>query len=597
MKLQSISLSLLLLWGCTAPPVQPMATPVYANPAITADEFLGHIKYLSSDKLKGRRSGSPEDRIARDYIVKQFKAAGIDPLNPDGSYFQNYEFVQSLDLGPDNQLSFGGKTFTAGTDYTPLGFSSNESLTAEAVFVGYGFDIGDSLNWHDYDSVDVQGKWVVILRGGPDDNSAHTPFDNHMALRKKVLVARDHQAGGVIFISQPDDEDLIKLRYDQSFSGAGLPVIHVSNALATSLVSPTGKTVIELRDELNTTQAPISEPLGFSIEARIDLVKHMAPAANVVGIIPGNDPELKNQYVIIGAHFDHLGLGGPGSGSLKPDTVAVHNGADDNASGVAGVIEAGEYLSAHRDELKRSVILIAFDGEELGLLGSKYFTDEPLIDLKQVDLMINMDMIGRSVDHKLTIGGIGTSPDFETYMNEFNRAYQFQLGFSKEGYGPSDHASFYTKDIPVLFFFTGTHEDYHKPSDDWEKINAEDGQYVVSFAADVAQYYAATDDRVAFSEAGPKEESATSRRGFKVTFGVIPSYVSQTTGMALDGVKKGGPADKAGIQKGDVIIAIGGKDIKDIYDYMYRLGELKPGESVSVTVRRGTEEITLTIQL
>ncbi|MFQ6613286.1 MAG: hypothetical protein ACE5D1_00440, partial [Fidelibacterota bacterium] len=212
MKLQSISFVLLLLWGCAAPPSQAPVPAIDTNPEITADEFLGHIKYLASDELKGRRSGSPEDRIARDYIVRQFKAAGIEPLNPDGSYFQNYEFVKSLDLGSDNQLSFGGKTFTAGTDFTPLGFSSNGALDAEAVWVGYGFDIGDSLNWHDYDSVSVQGKWVVILRGGPDDNRAHSPFDSHLALRKKVLVARDHQAGGVIFVSQPDDEDLIKLR-------------------------------------------------------------------------------------------------------------------------------------------------------------------------------------------------------------------------------------------------------------------------------------------------------------------------------------------------------------------------------------------------
>ncbi len=597
MKIQSISLSLLLVWGCTSPPIQPVIPPIDTNPEITADEFLNHIKYLSSDELKGRRSGTPEDRVARDYIVRQFKAAGIDPLSPDGSYFQDYEFVQSLDLGPANQLSFGGQSYSAGLDFTPLGFSSNTELTADAVFVGYGFDIGDSLNWHDYDSVDVKGKWVVILRGGPDDNGAHSPFDSHMALRKKVLVARDHEAGGVIFISQPDDEDLIKLRYDQSFSGAGLPVVHVSNTLANNILSPLGKTVKDIRDELNITQSPLSSPLGMTIHAKVDLVKHMAPAANVVGIIPGNDPELKNQYIILGAHFDHLGLGGPGSGSLKPDTVAVHNGADDNASGVSGVIEAGEYLSAHRNELKRSIILMAFDGEELGLLGSKHFTSEPLIDLKQVDVMINMDMIGRSVDHKLTIGGTGTSPDFEVYMGEFNRGYQFELGFSKEGYGPSDHASFYTKDIPVLFFFTGTHEDYHKPSDDWDKINAEDGQKIVSFVADVAQYYAQEDDRIAFSEAGPKEESASSRRGFKVTFGVIPSYVSQTTGMALDGVKKGGPAEQAGMKKGDVIIAIGGKEVQDIYDYMYRLGELKKGQSVSVTVRRGDEELTLTVQL
>ncbi|RMF10470.1 MAG: M28 family peptidase [Candidatus Neomarinimicrobiota bacterium] len=593
----------MIVWSCTqAPQPTPSAPPqpsvaVDTNPAITADEFLHHIQYLSSDELKGRRSGSPEDKTAREYIEAQFQAAGILPLNPDGSYEQPYTFVKSLDLGPDNSLAIGGRSYQVGQDYTPLGFSATGGLAAEAVFVGYGFDIGDSINWHDYDDVDVTGKWVVIFRGGPEDDSPHSPFDAHLALRKKTLVARDHQAGGVIFVSEPDDEELLPLRYDQSFSGAGLPVIHVSNAVAAELLKPLGKSVTALRQELDDNRAPLSVPLATQIEANIDLVQHLANAANVVGFIPGSDPDLKNEYIVLGAHFDHLGLGGPGSGSLQPDTVAIHNGADDNASGVSGVIEAGEYLAAHRNELKRSVILMAFDGEELGLLGSKYFVNHPLVDLKQVDLMINMDMIGRAVDHKLTIGGVGTSPDFEIYMKEFNRAYQFALGFSQEGYGPSDHASFYTKDIPVLFFFTGTHEDYHKPSDDWEKINPEDGKKIVQFVADVIQYYSQDEERLAFAEAGPKEASETSRRGFKVTFGVIPSYVSQTTGMALDGVRKGGPADKAGMKKGDVIIAIDGKEVKDIYDYMYRLGELKKGQSVPVTVRRGEEEITLTVQL
>ncbi len=599
MKKRVLFFSLLMVWACTKPPVKPIApvTPaVDTNPEITSTEFLNHIKYLSSDDLKGRRSGSPEDKVSRDYIAAQFKAAGIQPLNPNGSYFQKYQFVQSLELGKDNQLAIGDKSYTVDTDFTPLGFSSSGDLTADAVYVGYGFDIGDSLNWHDYDGVETDGKWVVILRGGPDEEEAHSAFDMHLALRKKTLVARDHGAAGVIFVSQPDDDELIKLRYDQSFSGAGLPVIHVSKATAATLLAPLGKSVSGLMDELNSTRSPHSADLGVSVHANVNLVQHKADAANVVGIVPGNDPALKNQYVIIGAHFDHLGFGGPGSGSLAPDTVAIHNGADDNASGTSGVIEAGEYLAAHRDELKRSIVLMCFDGEELGLLGSKHFSEHPLVDLKQVDLMINMDMVGRCSDNKLTIGGVGTSPDFEVYMGEFNRAYNFNIGYSKEGFGPSDHASFYTKDIPVLFFFTGTHEDYHKPSDDWQKIDAEDGSKIVSFVADVAEYYSQDADKLPFEEAGPKEETSERRR-FKVTFGIIPSYVSQTTGLELDGVRKDGPADHAGMKKGDVIIAIDGKDVKDIYDYMYRLGELKKGQSVPVTVRRGEEELNLTVQL
>jgi len=484
-----------------------------------------------------------------------------------------------------------------GEDFTPLGFSSKGSLTANVVFVGYGFSIDDTITWNDYAEVGVNRKWVLIIRGGPEGDSPHSPFEPHLALRKKVLVARDHGAQGVLLVSPVGEPDeLIPLRFDQSQRGAGLPVLQIRQGVANQILRSVGTDLKTVQARLDSTQQPHSfETLAWA-SATVSIRVNKVRIANVIGIIPGSDPLLKKEYAVIGAHFDHLGMGGPGSGSLVQDTLVVHNGADDNASGITGVLEIGEQLTAHKKELKRSILLMGFNAEEKGLLGSKYFIEHPTVPLKNIVAMINMDMIGRMKDSSLTVGGVGTSPDLKTILNELNRTYNLKLNFSEEGYGPSDHASFYTQDIPVVFFFTGVHEDYHKPSDDVDKINLEGEVTVASLAADMARYLSQVEARPTFTEAGPKE-AQSERRRFKVTFGIIPSYASSATGLEIDGVKTGGPADNAGMQKGDIIIAIGGKDVKDIYDYMYRLSELKPGEVVAVTVQRETETLELSVQL
>ena len=291
-----------------------------------------------------------------------------------------------------------------------------------------------------------------------------------------------------------------------------------------------------------------------------------------------------------------MGFGGNESGSLSPDTLAIHNGADDNASGTAGVLELAGKLSANRNLLKRSILLMGYNAEEEGLLGSKYFVNNPTVDLSMIVSMINMDMIGRMSDKKITVGGTGTTSEFEMILKEVNKNHGLQLKMSPEGYGPSDHASFYVNDIPVLFFFTGTHTDYHKPSDDWQHINVQGEKQVVDLIYDLTLKLSNLDEKLAFTEAGPKEPNQ-SRRSFNVTFGVIPSYGSQAEGLEIDGARKDGPAANAGMQKGDVIIEISGKEIKNIYDYMYRLAELKAGQTVEVKVLRNNKELLLSVNL
>ena len=592
---QLSAFSFLFLYACSQIP----NPTIDLSPVITENEVLEHIKVLADDQLEGRFPGSKGSSRAINYIIRQFKAAGIEPAGESG-YLQEFDFITGVSLGKDNYLNIEKTAYTNAVDYTPLAFSSAGEVSAPVVFAGYGLSMDeDSLKWDDYSGVDAEGKWVLIFRGDPEPDNPHSAFARHAALRKKIVVARDNGAAGILFVSpyqnQFEPEELIPRKVNHRFSNAGLPALQITRAVADSLLLSVGASVKSIQEKIESTGKPYSFNIAETVSAKIDLVVSSVEIPNIIGILPGNDPVLKNEYIVLGAHFDHLGYGGTGSGSLQPDTVAVHNGADDNASGVAGIIELGERLAANRTALKRSVLLMCYNAEEEGLLGSKYFIKNPLVDLENIALMINMDMIGRYND-KLVIGGVGTSPDFETLLNEFNRSHQLEVSFSSEGFGPSDHASFYLEDVPVLFFFTGTHEDYHKPGDDWNKINAEGEVHILNYVYDIALYLNQLDEKPVFTEAGPKEQDSP-RRSFKVTFGIIPSYGSSSSGMEIDGVKKGGPAEAAGIQKGDIIIAINGGEIKDIYDYMYRLAELKAGQEVTVSVRRGEENIDLKLQL
>jgi aminopeptidase YwaD len=324
-----------------------------------------------------------------------------------------------------------------------------------------------------------------------------------------------------------------------------------------------------------------------------------AATSNVVAEIRGTDPVLKNEYLVIGAHYDHLGMGGPGSGSRQPDTIAVHNGADDNASGVAAVLELAEALEAERKSLKRSVLFVLFTAEEMGTLGSKYFVDNPIVSIKQIKYMINLDMVGRmKTDEKaISIGGTGTAIGMEELLNKFAAGRDFTVKMNPEGYGPSDHASFYSKDIPVLFFMAGMHEDYHTPRDDANRLNYGGEKAIADYILDVARELDNRTDAMAFKEAGPKTQPQGGRR-FKVTFGIMPDFTSSNVkGVRAEVVMPNRPASRAGMKKGDIIVSIEGKPVNDIYEYMHRLGELRVGDRVSVEVLRDGKKEILIVEL
>jgi hypothetical protein len=487
-------------------------------------------------------------------------------------------------------------------DFIPIGSSGNGSVNEDVVFIGYGFDINDSLSWHDYADVDVRGKWVLLLLDGPDGDSPHSPYGRHKTLYNKIIAARDRGASGILFMNRleiADDNNLMPLQYRQSSSTAGLPVIQITHSVANEILINHDQSITALRSKLDEQLIPLSFLVDCKVSANVNLKFAKETASNMIGLIEGNDPVLKDEYIVVGAHFDHLGLGGRRSGSLDPDTLIIHNGADDNASGIAGILELSHRLMSNRHLLKRSVLVICFDAEEKGLLGSKYYAENPVRNISNTAMMVNMDMIGRLNDNPVILGGVGSSRIFENIIADAceNHTLDIETNMGGMEFGRSDHASFYRENIPVLFFFTGAHEDYHKPTDDWDKIDYHGEKEVLDFIYDLIIDVSQLEEKPAFAEI--KTNTVNDHNPvFKVTFGVIPAYGSQKVGLEIDDVsKKDGPAAKAGMKKGDVITAINGKDVRNIYDYMTRLADLKSGQKVKVTINRDDDEIELILEL
>jgi aminopeptidase YwaD len=564
---------------------------------ITTNELQDHIKYLSSDSLKGRRTGTAGDSLAAMYIKDQLAQAGLVPISGDG--FQRYEVTDKAIAGEKNFLSVNGQDFESTTDLMPLSFSGSSELKAEVFFAGYGFSINnDSIQWNDYDKKDVKGKWVLLLRGDPEPNKSVSGFIPFNSDRDKALLAKDMGASGVLMVSGPvnDQEDSFEPLSAESFS-VEIPVLRIKRNVADKILVKTNTTVSDLEKMINMTKKPSGFSTGADVYAGSEIILKKSDTRNVVMLLPGEDELLKGEYVIIGAHFDHLGMGG--SSSRAGDTVAVHHGADDNASGVGEMIELAEKFALTKGSHKRSLVFAAFSGEESGLLGSKYFTGNPLIDLSKVNAMINLDMVGRLRDSStLQIGGVGTAEGFLEMVKSLIDTSQINLSFTDEGYGHSDHSSFYGKNVPVLFFSTGAHTDYHTPSDTWDKINYKGMLEISNPVFNIAERLANSADRLNFKEAGPKVEVNRARRRKGVTLGITPDYTGIVkNGLRADEIDPGRPAALGGMKKGDIITSINGKIVKNIYDYMYRLGQFKQGQTISVEVLRNGKTEVLLIQL
>lgn len=583
----TIILTAFAAWSCNS----SISRNIYPH------ELEDHVRFLSSDELKGRMTGTEGDSLAALYIRDRLQMAGLEPLTGDG--FQRFGVSDKVAAGKRNFLSVGGQSFDPEADISPFSFSETAELTAEVVFAGYGFRISnDSINWDDYSDLDVKGLWVLLLRGDPEPNKSVSGFIPFNGDRDKAMLAKDMGAAGVFMVSGPvnDNSDTFSGLSNEAWP-VGIPVLRIKRNVADRILSSKGKTTAGLETEINTSHKSTGFATGVEVNAGSEVTVELSSTRNVVMVLNGEDENLKDEYLIIGGHYDHLGMGG--SSSRAGDTVAVHHGADDNASGVAGFIEIAEKFALTDNGNRRSIIFAGFSGEESGLLGSKYFTENPPVDLSKVNAMINLDMVGRLSDSgSLQVGGIGTSPILKDLIVSLVDTNSINLSLSEEGSGPSDHSAFYGKDIPVLFFTTGAHLDYHTPSDTWEKLNYQGMASVSDIIFNVAEKLANDDSKLAFTEAGPKQEAVRTMRRQGVTLGIMPDFAGNIkNGLRADLVTPGKPAALGGMKKGDIITAINGKSINNIQDYMYRMGQLKHGETISVEILRNGKKEVLLIQL
>jgi len=541
-----ISLTLLVTSSC-----QPRF-----NTQITEAELKSTIQYLASDDLKGRFPGTDEDQQVASYIARCFDRSGLVLMAEEG--IQSFQVSRGYRITDKNAIYSDPEQRLSDSDFSMLGFSSSDTITAVVTQLA---------SW---DSVVTGTKGKIALLSYPE-NLSMSAFDMYKELRTRCLTLADSGAIAVLIVCNE-----------------GLPEVHSDQRLPLSI--PVALITLEGLEKLQSGHQPditiISEVLPGEILTE-----------NTVARLKGSDPSLAGQYVIVGAHHDHLGMGGRGSSSRRQDTIAVHYGADDNASGVAGVIELAQYEMSKAP--RRSMLFLTFGSEELGLQGSRYFADHPVIELDSVQAMINLDMIGRlNESRSLQIGGVGTSPVMKPLIDSINTRYNFSISYSDAGYGPSDHSSFYAKDIPVLFISTGAHPDYHTPEDKAEKINYEGLAEVTAFVAEIADSLATMKDKIPFTEAGPKEASGSRGHRGGVTFGLMPDVMYDgNEGMPVSFVTPGKPAAIGGIQGGDIIVAVDGKHVGNVQDYMMRLAELKEGQSVVVTVKRKEESIELLLKL
>lgn len=616
------------------------------KPSETEKNLRTHVFYLASDQLEGRRTGEKGATSAAGYVANMFAKYKLDAgyKNPNdskskASFLQPFEYVSGVEIGENNAMKFFPKGDAKtelkmdAENWMPLGYSPNSAIpTTEIVFVGYGISAKE-LNYDDYAGLDVKNKIVAVFDGTPDSGSPHSPFAR-FNFHAKANIAKQNGASGLMIISSQKEfknEKLAKLNFNQSLGETAIPTVIVSSEVGTNLLDV--NTVEELNDiEKWLESKPANAQVRFAnlsksnASINVDLRRKQAEAYNVIGIIEGNDSVLKNEAIIIGAHYDHLGRGG--AGSLAPNSNDIHNGADDNASGTSALLELARQFKKSKNN-KRTLIFIAFGGEEEGLLGSKAYTNNSVFPLDKTVAMINMDMVGRLNEGKLTVGGIGTANEWNKLVYEKQPkisgervkttdvsyleagrqildkdgkvtgyikpdTYVFNLQLNQDGFGPSDHSSFYAKKIPVLFFFTGTHTDYHKPSDDADKINYDGLEKIAMFVSEIVKTVDQNPTKPTYKVA--ESSSTMGRGGFNVSLGTIPSYAdSDNTGLVLDGVRKDSAAEKAGIKSGDKIIKLAGKEVRNISDYMFMLGEMKAGETYEVIVMRGTEKLTLKI--
>jgi hypothetical protein len=572
-----------------------------SEPVPDASRLLGWVRDLSDPAMDGRAAGTPGADRAAAYVAGEFQRLGLRPAGDAGGFLQRFEVQTSVRLGPGALLEVATpgsppRAFAGEQAFLPFTFSEDGDVAAEVVFAGHGIT-APPLGYDDYAGLDVRGKVVLVMTGEPRETDPQGPFRpaqhfHYTELRHKVLNAREHGAVAVIVVEHPGRADrLTPLR--GATPSWGIVAVSARREVADAILAPVGLDLAGVHARIDRTGAPASRALsGVRARLRTALARERGTTANVIGIVPGADSALASEAVVVGAHHDHLGRGSPFS--LAPERGdAIHPGADDNASGTAALIGLAEAL-ARAGGTRRTVVFVAFGAEELGLLGSTHYVGQPAVPLERTIAMVNLDSVGRLRGGQLHIMGVDTGQGVRALVEQAVQGQPAKVSLRGDGVGPSDHTAFLNRERPVVFFFTGPHADYHRPSDTWDKIDADGLRTVTVVAYRVIRALADRDQRPVFVRVpGGPPRSGTGGAGYGPYFGAVPDFgESPSPGVRLGGVRPGSPADRAGLQAGDVIVRFAGVSIRTLDDLVFALRSRRAGEAVEVTYMRGGAERT-----
>ncbi len=607
--------------------------------AATQARLQESVRLLAADEMQGRGPGTAGIDKAAEWVAAQFAALGLAspvaepaPAGAGDAWagWQPFEMTLQARLGPveANRVELVGPAgqdgmevvvpLELGRDYTPLAAGGSGAFDLPLAFLGYGIT-APAEEYDDYAPLGAKGKAVVVLRHEPQQDNPHSVFEGnqdsrHAALSRKIANASEHEAEGVVFLNDAvavqreqeaikrrdaaelDDDGDRLMAFDRAGDGTDarrMPILHVRrNVMAAAVESALGKSLADLEAAIDDELVPQSQELsGWRIRGETAIERQSTTARNVLAILPGEGP-LAEEVVVLGAHYDHLGMGG--TNSAAPGVEAVHHGADDNASGTAALVEVARELAA-RGPFPRTILFAAFSGEERGLLGSAHYTANPALPLEKTVAMINLDMVGRLADEKLIVHGTGTGAGLEAVVDRLLEGRGFEVTKEPGGFGPSDHASFYAKKIPVLHLFTGSHEDYHRPTDTAEKINYEGMARITAFVADVVAELAATEEPPAYVQVASTQFAGGG--GDRPYFGSIPDFGTNQEGYAISGVAKDSPAARGGLEGGDLIIRLGESAVKGLEDFDNALRKYRGGDTVAVVVRRKGQDVSLEVTL
>ncbi len=575
-----------------------------APPPPVAESQRAIVEHLADDALEGRMTGSPGIRKAADYIIGQLRAIGAEPLPGLGGYRQPFAYTAGVtDIG--TTVAFTHEDGTplphpdgGGNLARALSFSENGTVEGPLVFAGYGLSVPetDGFSYDSYATLDVTDKVVLVLRYFPEDaeGDLRATLARYSGLRYKALAARQRGAAGLIVAigpRSPNAGELVPLTFDTAVADSGIVAATVDGRMAKAILESTGRSLVEVQASLDTANPHVTGfdlPLTAAIEAKLDSSE--ATGHNVLGYLPPTGSAAVDEpYVMLGAHYDHLGHGRVDSLARAAEAGEVHNGADDNASGVAAVLAAGaELATAERD---RGVILAFWSGEEIGLLGSRDFVRQAPVPMDEIAAYLNFDMVGRLRDNTLSVQAVGSSSIWTDLVDELNEPFGFELSYVTDPYLPTDSRELNAAKVPTLAFFTGSHEDYHRPTDDADALNYEGLERITGLATAVAAHLANAAEPPDFVEV-VQGVRRTGQAAMRIFTGTIPDYASESEGLLLSGVVAGGPAQAAGLEGGDLIVSLAGQTIANIYDYTYALDLLKVGEPAEVIFVREGERIT-----